>query len=79
MTASWSPAERAAFETRRRSRNLALGIVLGALVLLFFGITVVRMAPGLQNGKPQPGPSRSGPAQTGPAQTGPAPSGSAAP
>ena len=55
MTASWTPAERAAFEARRRSRNLALGLVLGALVILFFGITVVRMGPGLANGKPQPG------------------------
>ncbi|MFZ4690125.1 MAG: hypothetical protein ACOYLS_12865 [Polymorphobacter sp.] len=62
MTASWTPTERAAFEARRKSRNLALGLVLGALVLLFFGITVVRMAPGLANGKPQVGQSTSGPA-----------------
>lgn len=62
MTASWSPAERAAFEAKRRSRNAALGIVLAALVVLFFGITVVRMAPGLQNGKPQIGTPASGPA-----------------
>lgn len=55
MTASWTPAERAAFDARRKSRNIAIGLLLGALVLLFFGITVVRMAPGLQNGKPQPG------------------------
>ena len=55
MTASWTPAERAAFEARRRSRNMALGLVLGALVILFFGITVVRMGPGLAKGKPQPG------------------------
>lgn len=62
MTATWTPAERAAFEAKRRSRNLALGIVLGALVLLFFGITVVRMAPGMANGKPQVGAPESGPA-----------------
>jgi type IV secretory pathway TrbL component len=62
MTASWTPAERAAFEARRKSRNLALGLVLGALVLLFFGITVVRMAPGLANGKPQIGSPSAGPA-----------------
>ncbi len=43
MSADWTPAERAAFEQRRRARNIALGIVLGALALLFFGITVVRM------------------------------------
>lgn len=43
MSASWSPEERAAFYARRTSRNRALGIVLFALVALFFGITVVRM------------------------------------
>lgn len=42
-TADWTPAERAAFEARRRSRNRALAILLFALVALFFGITVVRM------------------------------------
>jgi hypothetical protein len=62
MSATWTPAERAAFEARRKSRNLALGLVLGALVLLFFGITVVRMAPGLANGKPQIGTPAAGPA-----------------
>ena len=62
MSATWTPAERAAFEARRKSRNLALGLVLGALVLLFFGITVVRMAPGLANGKPQIGAPAAGPA-----------------
>ena len=39
-TASWTAAERAAFTAKRRSRNIALGLVLGALVLLFFGITI---------------------------------------
>jgi hypothetical protein len=62
MTINWTPAERAAFDARRRSRNLALGLVLGALVVLFFGITVVRMAPGPDNGKPPIGVSASGPA-----------------
>jgi hypothetical protein len=61
MTAGWTPAERAAFEARRKSRNTALGLLLGALVLLFFGITVVRMAPGLQKGKPQPGVTQQAP------------------
>lgn len=46
MTAGWTPAERAAFEARRKSRNLALGIILGALVVLFFCITIVKMEPG---------------------------------
>ena len=43
--ANWSLAEKAAFEARRRSRNLALGILLAALTVLFFGITMVRMVP----------------------------------
>jgi hypothetical protein len=46
---NWTPAERAAFEAKRRSRNIALGAVLLALVLLFYGITVVRMAPGIKD------------------------------
>ena len=45
----WTPAERAAFEAKRRSRNIALGSVLIALALLFYGITVVRMAPGIKD------------------------------
>lgn len=48
-TAGWTRAERAAFAARRRSRNIALGIVLALLVVLFFGITVAKMKPGLQN------------------------------
>jgi hypothetical protein len=47
----WTPEERAAFEARRRSRNIALGTVLVALALLFYGITVVRMAPGIKDEK----------------------------
>ena len=47
--ARWSEADRAAFYARRASRNRALGILLFALVALFFGITVVRMT-----GQPQP-------------------------
>ena len=39
----WTPAQTAAFMRQRRARNLALALLLGALVLLFFGITVVRM------------------------------------
>nr|WP_310525466.1 hypothetical protein [Polymorphobacter sp.] len=66
MTASWTPAERAAFEARRRSRNLALGLVLGALVILFFGITIVRMSAGMANGKPQSGQSAASAAKPAP-------------
>lgn len=42
--ANWSEAERSAFHARRVSRNRALGVLLFALVALFFGITVVRMS-----------------------------------
>ena len=44
-TASWTAAERAAFDAKRRSRNLALGIVLALLAVLFFGVSVVKMSP----------------------------------
>ena len=37
------PEEMTAFDAKRRSRNLALGLILIALVVLFYGITVVRM------------------------------------
>ncbi|WP_372918457.1 hypothetical protein [Sandarakinorhabdus sp.] len=50
--ANWSADERAAFLARRESRNRALGILLVAMVALFFGITVVRM-----NGQPLPEPA----------------------
>ena len=50
-TAAWTPAERAAFAARRRSRNIALGLVLAALVVLFFGVTIVKMGPGMVKGQ----------------------------
>lgn len=61
--ANWTAQERAAFMARRQSRNRALGILLVALAILFFGITVVRMA-----GQPLPAPPGSQPATTGAAQ-----------
>ena len=62
--ANWTAQECAAFMARRQSRNRALGILLSALAVLFFGITVVRMA-----GQPLPAP----PGTTPPATTGKAP------
>lgn len=53
-TAGWTHAEREAFAAKRRSRNIALGIVLALLVVLFFGITVAKMKPGLRNATPTP-------------------------
>jgi hypothetical protein len=32
---------------RRRSRSLALALALGALVLLFYAITIVKLGPGV--------------------------------
>ncbi len=43
MKVDWTPAQTEEFNRRRRARNVALGLFLGFLVLLFFGITVVRM------------------------------------
>lgn len=34
---------------RRRRRSLALGAVLGALVLIFYVLTIVKMGPGVFN------------------------------
>lgn len=45
MNVDWTPEQTAEFNRRRRSRNLALGIVLGVLVVLFFGISIVKMVP----------------------------------
>jgi len=38
-----TPAETRIFNAKRRSRSIALGVLLAALALLFFGITIVRM------------------------------------
>jgi hypothetical protein len=38
-----TPEEQIEFNRRRKSRNIALGLVLGFFVLLFYAITIVRM------------------------------------
>ena len=38
-----TPEEQIEFDRRRKSRNVALGLVLGFFVLLFYAITIVRM------------------------------------
>ena len=38
-----SPREQAAFEAKRAARNRAVGLVLAAMAVLFFLITIVRM------------------------------------
>lgn len=35
----------AEFVARRRKRSIALGLVLGALVLIFYVLTIVKMGP----------------------------------
>jgi hypothetical protein len=34
---------------RRRSRSVAIGLALGALVLLFYLVTIVKLGPGVLN------------------------------
>jgi hypothetical protein len=41
---TWTREEEATFLARRRRRNIVIGVVLAFLVLLFYGITVGRMA-----------------------------------
>lgn len=33
----------------RRNRNVAIGVVLGGLVVLFYAVTIIKMAPGTMN------------------------------
>jgi hypothetical protein len=37
---------------RRRARSLAIGLALGALALLFYVVTVVKLGPGVLNRPP---------------------------
>jgi hypothetical protein len=38
-----TPEEKIEFDRRRKGRNIAVGLILCFLVLLFYGITIVRM------------------------------------
>ncbi|UVC12146.1 hypothetical protein IHQ71_05665 [Rhizobium sp. TH2] len=33
----------------RRNRNVAIGVVLAALVVIFYAVTIIKMAPGAMN------------------------------
>ena len=39
-----TPDEEAEFNRRRKSRNVVLGLVLGGFVVLFYFITIVKIA-----------------------------------
>lgn len=39
-------------QKRRRSRSLALGLALGALVLLFYVVTIAKLGPGVITTRP---------------------------
>lgn len=45
MSTDLSPDEQA--KRRRRRNSIALGLVLGALVLIFYALTIVKMGPGI--------------------------------
>lgn len=36
-------------EKSRRARNIALGLMIGALVVIFYAVTVVKLGPGVLN------------------------------
>lgn len=40
---SWNREEEEAFLERRRKRNIAIGILLGIMAVIFYAITVGRM------------------------------------
>ena len=42
-----SPAEQAAFLKRRRARNIALFVVLLALAVLFYAMTIAKLSKGM--------------------------------
>ncbi|MCD7059242.1 hypothetical protein [Pelagibacterium xiamenense] len=35
------------FQRRRRRRSIAIGLALGALVLIFYAVTVIKLGPGV--------------------------------
>lgn len=39
-----TPDQQRQFQAKRRARNIVIGVILAALVLLFYGITIARMA-----------------------------------
>ena len=45
MTEPTKPDEAAEMAARRRKRSIAIGLVLGALVIIFYVLTIVKMGP----------------------------------
>ena len=42
-----TPTDAEVAAKRRRRNSIALGLVLGALVLIFYALTIVKMGPGI--------------------------------
>jgi hypothetical protein len=42
-----TPTDQEVAARRRRRNSIALGLVLGALVLIFYALTIVKMGPGV--------------------------------
>lgn len=40
-----TPEQQAEFDARRRKRSIALGLALGALVIIFYVLTMVKLGP----------------------------------
>jgi hypothetical protein len=49
MSTDLTPAQHEELKRRRRRNSIALGLVLGALVVLFYALTIVKMGPGVFN------------------------------
>ena len=47
MSQDMTPQQIEELKRRRRRNNIALGIVLAALVAIFYALTIVKMGPGI--------------------------------
>jgi hypothetical protein len=49
MSQDMTPLQAEELKRRRRRNSIALGLVLAALVLVFYALTIVKMGPGVFN------------------------------